>query len=383
MAGFNDDSLDSDVIWEVGVFDAHCHPTDIMTSVESIGSMKSRVLTVMSTRAQDQDLVAQTASRYIVRSRGDLGAGRFVVPAFGWHPWFSYQLCDDREGASDVSADEHYKHVLTPSPEDRRFLDALPRPRSLSIFLAETERRLLNHPFALVGEVGLDRAARLPVFTKGDLESSTVYKHTDGDYTPGTREDRALSPYRVTMDHQKVILKAQLELAGKYKRPVSVHSVQAHGVVFDLLQSMWAGHERPSKSKQKRRRSTASAHDGGDQIGKEEKARPYPPRICMHSYSGPVDPLKQFLAPAVPADVYFSFSEVINFSKASSVKVKEVIKAIPADRILIESDLHCAGERMDILLKDIMLRVCEIKSWTLKEGAQQLRSNWESFVFGY
>lgn len=382
MTDFDDEPLDNDVIWEVGVFDAHCHPTDIMTSVESIGSMKARVLTVMSTRAQDQNLVAEAASRYALRSRAELGEGRYVVPAFGWHPWFSYQLYDDREGAADVSATEHYKRVLTPSPEDQNLLHALPRPKALSIFLRETEERLLGHPFALVGEIGLDRAARLPALAKEDLESSRMYKHVDGDYTPGTREDRPLSPYRVTMDHQRVILKAQLELAGKHKRPVSIHSVQAHGVVFNLLQSMWAGHEKPSKSKQKRRKSAAKTHNVEEKSEEREKVLPYPPRICMHSYSGPVDPLKLFMAPSVPADVYFSFSEVINFSNASSVKVTEVIKAVSSDRILIESDLHCAGARMDSLLKEIVLRVCEIKGWTLRDGVRQLRSNWERFVFG-
>ena len=383
MANTEDESIDTDFIWEIGVCDAHCHPTDIMTSIESIGSMKPRVLTVMSTRAQDQDLVAQAASKYALKTRASLNEGRHVVPAFGWHPWFAYQLYDDRKGSSDGSVDEHYTRVLSPSPEDHSFLESLPKPRSLSQFLAETERRLLDHPFALVGEVGLDRAARLPVFTKADLEAGKLYKHSDGDYTPGTREDRPLSPYRVRMDHQKVILTAQLQLAAKHRRPVSVHSVQAHGVVFDILQSLWAGHEKPSKSKQKRRKSAANAHHSESQTKTQENDdRPYPPRICMHSYSGPVDPLKQFLAPTVPADVYFSFSEVINFSSASSTKAAEVIKAVPADRILVESDLHCAGERMDDLLKRIVLRICELKGWSLRDGAQQLRSNWESFVFG-
>jgi Tat protein secretion system quality control protein TatD with DNase activity len=382
MANTEDESIDSDVIWEIGVCDAHCHPTDIMASIESIGSMEPRVLTVMSTRAQDQDLVAQVASRYALRSPVDLTEGRHVVPAFGWHPWFAYQLYDDRKGISDGSIGEHYKRVLSPSPEDQNFLESLPKPRSLSKFLAETERRLLDHPFALVGEIGLDRAARLPVFKTADLEEGKVYKHSDGDYTPGTREDRPLSPYRVTMEHQKVILTAQLQLAAKHRRPVSVHSVQAHGVVFDILQSLWAGHEKPSKSKQKRRESAANAHHNEDQTEKQESNLPYPPRICMHSYSGPVDPLKQFLAPTVPADVYFSFSEVINFSSASSTKAAEVIKAVPADRILVESDLHCAGERMDDLLKRIVLRICDLKGWGLRDGAQQLRINWERLIFG-
>ena len=378
------DATEDDVIWRVGVFDAHCHPTDIMTSVESIGSMKARVLTVMSTRAQDQHLVAGAASKYALEGQESIGDSSYVVPAFGWHPWFSYQLYDDRANQGQFSAHEHYNNVLTPSPDDQDFIDALPKPRGLVSFLAETENRLLKYPFALVGEVGLDRAFRLPLpASSSESEPPGSSEHEDGHYTPGSREGRPLSPYRVNMDHQKVILKAQLELAAKHKRPVSVHSVQAHGVVFDLLQSMWAGHEKPSKSRLKRRKMAAnSPHDEEGVAGQEKKPILYPPRICMHSYSGPVDPLKQFLAPTVPAEVYFSFSEAINFSNASSAKVTEVIGAVPVDRLLVESDLHCAGERMDALLRQIVSRVCEIKGWGLAEGALQLRTNWERFVFG-
>lgn len=380
MAESNDNDYTSDdIIWHIGVCDAHCHPTDIMTSVESIGSMKAKVLTVMSTRLQDQHLVAETAEKYALRDKEGIGGSSYIVPAFGWHPWFSHQLYDDLVNDTEVYADEHYNRVLTPSPNDRNFLDALPQPRALSSFLEETEKRLLEHPFALVGEVGLDRAFRLPAAESVNAKLNS-YEHEDGEYTPGSREGRPLSAYRVSMDHQKTILKAQFQLAAKHKRAVSVHSVQAHGVVFDLLQSLWTGHERPSKSKQRRRQNAAIAHPEDER--EEVKPIPYPPRICMHSYSGPVDPLKQFLAPTVPADVYFSFSEVINFSNACSAKVTEVIKAVPANRILIESDLHCAGQRMDELLRQIILRVCNIRGWSLEDGALQLRNNWEKFVFG-
>jgi Tat protein secretion system quality control protein TatD with DNase activity len=102
----------------------------------------------------------------------------------------------------------------------------------------------------------------------------------------------------------------------------------------------------------------------------------------MHSYSGPPDPLRQFLHSSVPAEIYFSFSDLINFSSNSSAKAIDVIKAVPGSRILIESDFHSAGERMDDLLLGIVQRVCEIKGWSQKDGAEQLRKNWERFVFG-
>jgi Tat protein secretion system quality control protein TatD with DNase activity len=188
------------------------------------------------------------------------------------------------------------------------------------------------------------------------------------------------------MDHQKAILKAQFRLAGKFHRPVSVHSVQAHGVVFELLQEMWAGHEKLSKRQRKRRLSVNGAHAAEMEDDPDDSDTPsplpYPPRICMHSYSGPPEPLRQFLNSSVPAEVYFSFSDLINFSSNSSAKAIEVIKVVPESRILIESDFHCAGKRMDDLLVRIVHRVCEIKGWSPKQGAEQLRRNWEKFVFG-
>jgi Tat protein secretion system quality control protein TatD with DNase activity len=102
----------------------------------------------------------------------------------------------------------------------------------------------------------------------------------------------------------------------------------------------------------------------------------------MHSYSGPIEPIRQFLHKSNPSDVYFSFSAVINFSGLSARKVSDVIKALPAERILIESDLHTAGPQMDQLLEEAARQICEARGWELREGVQQLADNWRRFVFG-
>lgn len=395
MESSNDALEGRATLWQIGVFDAHCHPTDIMTSIKDVKNMKAKVLTIMASRSQDQDLVAQVAAAYALTSKSTYDndpKSCYVIPAFGWHPWFSYQIYDDRDGGATIASSpkDHYRQVLIPGPQNEEFIDSLPSPRPLSEFLAQTEERLLRYPCALVGEVGLDRAFRLPVggFRSPPPGPAGVPKlQEDNSYTPGSREGRALSPYRVSMDHQRVILKAQLQLAGKLHRAVSVHSVQAHGVVFDVLQELWAGHKRPSKRQQKRRRSVTAAHPEETEHAHDDSgtsvALPYPPRICMHSYSGPPDPLRQFLHDSVPADMYFSFSNLVNFSTSSSTKAVDVIKAVPGSQILIESDFHCAGERMDELLEDIVGKVCSIKGWSLEEGAAQLRANWERFVFGH
>ncbi|KAI9807684.1 MAG: hypothetical protein M1825_005625 [Sarcosagium campestre] len=380
-----------------------------MSAVEKIPNMRAKALTIMSTREQDQQLVDQVANRFGSEEVSSQGYKGRIVPSFGWHPWFSHQIYDDIEGpkfdgeienvenaAASSWKRSHYQSVLNPSPSDLDFINALPRPILFSQYIAAVEANLRKHPFALVGEIGLDRSFRLPsAWTDQDTATQDI------SLTPGGREGRNLSPYRVTPQHQRRIFVEQLRLAGRLQRPVSVHSVQAHGAVFDTLQDTWKGHERKviSNTTRKRRASAAGAHDlehsdedsellehshdVASAHGKMSRAaRPYPPRICMHSYSGPVEPLKQFLAPSVPTEIFFSFSTAINFSRSNATRATEVIKAVPADRLLIESDLHVAGEEMDDHLAEIALEMCRIKEWDLDVGVQQLATNWHRFVFG-
>lgn len=392
-----------DFPWDIGVYDAHCHPTDTMAAVPTIREMKAITLTVMATRDQDQELVLQTAQE--LNKQNDPSREDKILPCFGWHPWFSHQIIDDTrlDTRPQDQADEakqklaHYTAVLTPSPsEDPTFIHSLPTPKPLSILISETRHRLHRYPHALVGEIGLDKSFRLPgAWTAEEIEKR------DEQVTPGSREGRRLSPYKVKLDHQRTILKAQLRLAGEMQRPVSVHSVQAHGAVYDILKELWAGHERVVMSRRERERQqdvegALSSEDeeeraiDGKQIHRSTgsssqnytTARPFPPRICMHSYSGPVEPIRQFLNKSNPSDVYFSFSTVINFTGAPARKVGDVIQMLPADRILVESDLHVAGPQMDDYLKEVTRQICELRGWELRHGVQQLADNWKTFVFG-
>lgn len=377
-----------DIPWDLGVFDAHCHPTDTMSSISAIAGMKAKALTIMATRAEDQDLVEEVAQKLGVKSTvKEWDEGSKIVPSFGWHPWFSHQLFDDalfddKSELNEQEKEQHYLSVLTPKPENKDFLLALPDPRSLSNFIQETKERLKRHPLALVGEIGLDKSCRLPEAWQEHKEQR------DDSLTPGGRERRRLSSYRVDLEHQRKLLKAQLHLAGELGRAVSIHGVQAHGVLFDSLQQTWQGYEKKvlSKREKKRQQAPGDAYIGnGDQNGDRayEGPKPFPPRVCLHSYSGPSEPLKQYLHPSVPAEIFFSFSSVVNFSSSGHSKAEDVIRALPDDRILVESDIHTAGDDMDQFLADITRKVCDIKGWPLDHGVRQLRDNYLQFAFGF
>ncbi|KAK5998251.1 Cut9-interacting protein scn1 [Cladobotryum mycophilum] len=403
-----------------------------MASVTSFASMRASALTIMATRSQDQHLVAQVASSHgaqepilpssdTTKGGGDGGSGCKVIPSFGWHPWFSYQLYDDSateptykpnndddsdEEASNARKATHYQAVLSPSP-DQDFISSLPHPIPISSFLSTTRKHLESFPRALIGEVGLDKAFRLPekhgdpADPSSSSSSSSPPPPRDDSLTPGGREGRLLSPYRVRMAHQQTILWAQLRLAGEVGRAVSVHGVQAHGVLYDTISALWKGHELKVLSRRERKMVAPNAEDFDDSDDDNDNddndndsnekpsprqkqpllsGKPFPPRICLHSYSGSPDMLKQWVHPSVPSQVFVSFSTAVNLG--SRTKLADVVRAVPDDRILVESDLHVAGGDMDAALEDMYRLVCEVKGWDVEDGVRRIGRNYNHFIFG-
>lgn len=106
--------------------------------------------------------------------------------------------------------------------EFRTLLPSLPEPRPFSEVLAEVRENLTAFPNAMVGEVGLDRAFRVPV---------------DYHATP-----RVLTSFSIPIEHQLTVLEAQLELAVELGRNVSMHSVKAQQATIDLLERMKKKH---------------------------------------------------------------------------------------------------------------------------------------------
>jgi Tat protein secretion system quality control protein TatD with DNase activity len=316
--------------------DAHCHPTDHPETLSQIDSTSGGSLCAMSTRPNDQSLVATFSQ----------DNPNTVIPFFGYHPWFAHLFAIEENG--------HYETILKPSPPGE-FLCHLPKPLLWEEYLQQLRNRLESNTTAQVGEIGLDKSFRLPTHTNGERDISTR---------------KELSPYKTSQDHQLRIFIDQCKLAGEFGRAVSVHGVQCHGLVFSTLQSLWKGYEKKSSKKHK-----VNGTDGNDSIG-----RPFPPRICIHSSSLPVDTLKQYLQRSVPSTIYFSFSTVINARYGQ--KLLDLIVAVPDDRILIESDWHSEGSIRRNQLQDIARVVISTKKWSVEEGIEKLERNFRQFVYG-
>ncbi|RPA87019.1 Metallo-dependent hydrolase [Ascobolus immersus RN42] len=411
-----------DEIWQYSLYDAHCHPTDTPSCLPKIPKMRVKGLCVMGTRFSDQVPVKELAAKEPT-----------VIPSFGLHPWFSHYLYDDSDPTLAGLKDDmsklksvHYFQVLQPDPE-AHFINDLPDPVPLSEKINELRELLKATPNALVGEIGLDKSFRIPVNWSEHVPNPEYSE--DPDTPAGSRGGRRLSPYRVSAEHQKKVFVAQVKLAGELGRGVSAHSVKAHGGVWECLRELWKGHEVRVESKRERKLregrrgvllpendegfdfssdedSDEEDYGGGSKViakliaqkakahvlddaaalrKAKEPPKPYPPRVCLHSCSAPLVSVKQFLTPpdsthVYPSDVYFSFSTTVNSRHMGHLD--DVIKAVPEDRILSESDLHKAGEEMETAVAEAVVYICKVRGWDLKKGCEILERNWKRFVTG-
>lgn len=111
----------------------------------------------------------------------------------------------------------------------------------------------------------------------------------------------------VDSDLQVEVLKQQLHLARELHRPVAVHCVQAFGPLLQLFEEM--GH--------------------------------FPEGIILHSYLGNQEQVKQL----AKYGAYFSFSGFATSLKRH--KAQQVWRAVPSDRLLLETDCPDALPRLD------------------------------------
>ncbi|KAL3851282.1 hypothetical protein ACJIZ3_013164 [Penstemon smallii] len=103
---------------------------------------------------------------------------------------------------------------------------------------------------------------------------------------------------KIDFRDQVEVFRLQLQLAKELKRPASVHCVRAFGDLLEILKS----------------------------VG------PFPAGIVLHSYLGSAEMVPEFSK----LGAYFSFSGFLMSMKES--KAKKMLKSVPIERILLETD---------------------------------------------
>ncbi|TIB90876.1 Metallo-dependent hydrolase [Wallemia mellicola] len=267
--------------------DTHCHPTDSDNVNLSEHTRKMHAVCAMSTHIEDQDKVRELYKGYPDK----------VIPYYGYHPWWSHLFTFEE----NISKEEHYESILLDGKKDdikreqlSGLLDTLPTPILFQNLLIDIEERLQDNPRAQVGEVGIDRVFRV----KG--------------------EDGKLTILQPSIEHQKRVAVAQVKLAKKYNRLVSMHSVSATQGSLDII-----------------------------------RAADYQ-RIVLHScgigHNAITAARKEF------PDIYFGFSKAINARSMSLLE--DSISVTPLNRILTESDFYDeahfpvqVGEMVDIIAR--------------------------------
>uniref|UniRef100_A0A0G4I4E8 TatD related DNase n=1 Tax=Chromera velia CCMP2878 TaxID=1169474 RepID=A0A0G4I4E8_9ALVE len=249
------------------------------------------------------------------RGRGE------VVSNFGLHPWWIEPMLRTQQSHSPSASEG--------SSANDRLLSSL--SSHLDLFL----RRNLN---AGVGECGLDKPHS---------------KRT------GT-----------SLDFQTDVLRVHFRKAKEFKRPLTLHCVQAYGRLLDVLQEeRKRGAERgsdmshpcpPSSSASSFQHRESQQEETASSSGcKSASPKAFDVPVILHSFSGPVDLVPRF----AEANCFFSVAPFLlrqgvsggggggpssspqalkgNKGKGGSVSLSpgaSLLRKIPSDRLLLESD---------------------------------------------
>ncbi|KAI9287528.1 hypothetical protein BC943DRAFT_342107 [Umbelopsis sp. AD052] len=271
--------------------DNHCHPHDAVDKLNEIAKLRTGHLTLMGVREQDWDTVKKVVDQSSIDNEDDIEK---CIPSF-----------------------DLIQHLPTPSSDWLRTLRA----------------NLEQYPHAIVGEIGFDRSARL-------LPAGAEHWH-------GVRPTEV----RCTPEHQLEVVSSQFELARDLNRSVSLHCVQAHGMVLDLLLRK------------------------ANEWRKKDMKTPF--RICLHSYGGSPGILPSLFDIKRPVKVYMSFSVAINGRLGN--KLLQLIEKVPDDRLLIESDYN-TPTGIDDAMVDITKVVAKAKKWSIQQVVEITRRNWLEFI---
>jgi len=261
----------------------------------------------------------------------------------GYHPWFTHWISLD----STLTKEAHYTKLLLGNPDLKepqdfkddfdRLFPLLPEPTPLESILSDLRRNLEAFPHAMVGEVGIDKQARIAM----DYEAYP----------------RVLTPFTIPMEHQLAVLRAQLDLAIELGRNVSLHSVKAPKPTLDLLDGLQEKH--------------------GDRWT----------RISLDLHSCGFSPETLKSVQKKRPNIFLSLSTAIN---GRSPNHRALIAASAPNRIFVESDIHkidqCAYRTWDMVCT-----VAEVRGWIVESSwednlqesewgvVRRLEENWRLF----
>ncbi|BGP14613.1 hypothetical protein JCM10213_002219 [Rhodosporidiobolus nylandii] len=306
--------------------DAHCHPSDDAAfNVEVLKGLKTGKLCAMSSRLPNQD-----KTKEVYAASPDT-----VVPFFGLHPWYCHPITFAPPDAL-LSKEAHYASLFAdpadaskPHPQLSLVLPLFPDPVPISTFLSSLEASLLARPSSHVGEIGLDRAFRIPNPPEISADKRNP-KNTD---------------LATPLAHQIKVLEAQVDLAIRLGRSVSFHSVRAPQETVDVLKRF-----------------------------KEEKEGWGSIHVCLHSFGGRPESAKQIQK--THHNVFFSFATIIS---GRSPHFHKLLQAIEPSRLLIESDFSDTAE-IDNQIWECLEEIQEARGWSADEAVSQLEANWRRFM---
>lgn len=147
---------------------------------------------------------------------------------------------------------------------------------------------------------------------------------------------------RAPRDFQKQVFMRQIDIAKELNKPIIIHDREAHGDILEIV------------------KKEKAACNGG----------------VFHAYSGSLEMAKE----VIKEGFYISVGGVVTFKNAK--KLVEIVKEIPLEHILIETDSPYLtphpfrGKRNDpTKVKYVAERIAEIKDVSIEEVAKQTMKN--------
>ena len=291
-------------------------------------------------------------------SGGDPSVREFIVGRefFGVHPWECLGGLEGLEGCGGAgraalpTGDVTVGRVVGPSdPLGRVGLEGL---KGLEGWL---RGKLAAHPEAGVGEIGLDRL-----------------------------KSREISPL------MREIFEIQLKVALELGRPVVLHGAKCWGQVVKTLQTLdrrvrggsvsAASSQQPATSEREEGRGPTSSLQPPRSSLQPPRSSLFPPNCFLLSHPSHLSPPRSFLfhgfsrSDGLIPDIvalggYISVGPAVLNDHA--VNYRELVKKIPADRLLVETDRDCPVEELlnpltgqPLTIRDVLEKTAEVRGMT-------------------